>query len=246
MQIALYDLQDAIANALLPWIEAASPVITDMIEKFVEWDDAADGWITKGALIGGALWALSRPVRSLIGLLRSGPAAVRAFQAALGTLGLAPIPITLLVSAIVFGDEIDALISEAIGIEPGTIDRYLNQGIHHIIDDIQDIPNQIRQDWNDIKGLFTGQNTIRPTFSGDQPSPFEIVPRSQSPGPQSSGFQIAPNQQQPTAAAIMPGMSDSHDTYNTFHLDNVTIQTNDPEDFIRQMQSYIDQGAVRE
>ena len=64
---SLYGLQDALARALTPALETIVPWLNTAIDKYVELDDAAGGWITRGALIAAGIWAAGR---ALLGLGR--------------------------------------------------------------------------------------------------------------------------------------------------------------------------------
>ena len=84
---SLYGLQDVLAQRLIPFIEAAVPVLATVADQIVAADEATNGWSTRLLLLGGAAWAASPALRAIGG----GAAAVGATRlaggAAAGALG---------------------------------------------------------------------------------------------------------------------------------------------------------------
>lgn len=87
LQTSLYGVQDALARTLIPFAEAAIPILSQLADAFVEADEATDGWSTRLILAGGAAAAATPLLRRLGG----GAAAVGATRlvggAAAGALG---------------------------------------------------------------------------------------------------------------------------------------------------------------
>lgn len=66
---SLYGVQDAIARALIPFIETATPIIAKLADGFVALDEATDGWSTKIALAAAAAYPLFRIGAGLVRVL---------------------------------------------------------------------------------------------------------------------------------------------------------------------------------
>ena len=78
MQASLFGVQEALTRAILPAIEEVTPIVAEIAEKFVEWDDATNGWSTRAAIAGVAAYALRGQLVSLGRAAITSAAAVRA------------------------------------------------------------------------------------------------------------------------------------------------------------------------
>jgi len=82
---ALYDIQNAVAQALTPVLETLTPLVTKAVDAFLDLDEATDGWSTKIGLAGAAAAVAYKkisPFRSLVN--RSAGAAISAGRFAYG------------------------------------------------------------------------------------------------------------------------------------------------------------------
>lgn len=76
---SMYGLQDTFARALIPVIEEVTPILSDLIDRISDADDATDGWSTRIGLLGAAALLAGRRLGPLAGL--AGAAAVGAQEA---------------------------------------------------------------------------------------------------------------------------------------------------------------------
>ena len=74
VQASMYGVQEALTRAVLPIIEEVTPVLASAAEKFVELDEATNGWTTRLLVAGGAAYALTGPISGAVKALGIGGA----------------------------------------------------------------------------------------------------------------------------------------------------------------------------
>ena len=89
MQVSTYGLQEAITRALLPGIEAVTPILAGIADAISDADERTDGWSTRLGLAGGAAFLLRNRIIGLGRALGLGPALGTAGTIAGGLAGLA-------------------------------------------------------------------------------------------------------------------------------------------------------------
>ena len=65
MQVSTYGLQEAVTRALLPGIEAVTPILAGIADRISDADEATDGWSTRLGIAGGAAFLLRNRIIGL-------------------------------------------------------------------------------------------------------------------------------------------------------------------------------------
>ena len=65
LQVSMYGVQEAVARALFPAIQAITPLIGGLADAITDADEKTDGWSTRVGLAGLAGYALRRQIRAI-------------------------------------------------------------------------------------------------------------------------------------------------------------------------------------
>ena len=164
------------------------------VDLFLKLNELTDGGAAKMLVYAAGIGAANVALRTLG--INTGAAI-----AAAGGLGKLAIPAAVLASVVIYNDELDEIISNIIGIEPGAIDRALASGIRNGVEAAQELYEWIQRIIDTIPripdpaGFFEFPDLVAPGSPVDRilghlpqsipapPRPFDIpqdLGRSQS------------------------------------------------------------------